>query len=233
MRVRTIICVSIFKMNNCLYHEIGIMACPKTITIDGFERQFAVNYLAHFTLTAMLLPTLRNSSTAAFNSRTIWVTSAAHRGPESELNLDDIGILDHYERWAAYGQSKTAMIWASNYIDRTYGAQGVHSLAVHPGGIFTNLGQYLTEEEIQGFAATSETKKVIKTPAQGAATQVWAATAPIWEGKGGKYLENVQVAEPATKIFTLEDGHGAHIYNPAKEDGLWTVSLKLANLENP
>ncbi|KAJ2991161.1 hypothetical protein NUW58_g2621 [Xylaria curta] len=85
---------------NVLINNAGIMACPRTITVDGFERQFAVNYLAHFTLTTLLLPTLLSSSSPAFNSRVVWVSSSGHRHANCTLDLNDIGILDHYEPWA-------------------------------------------------------------------------------------------------------------------------------------
>lgn len=210
------------------------MACPRTVTIDGFERQFAVNYLAHFTLTTLLLPTLLSSSSAAFNSRVIWVSSSGHRHANCALDLDDIGILDHYEPWAAYGQSKTATIWASNYMDRAYGPRGVHSLSLHPGGIQTNLSQYTTPEQMAAFMADEEALKQIKSVEQGAATQVWAATAPVWEGKGGKYLEDLKIAEPSSGVAsTIGDGYGPHAYDPVNEEKLWKLSLELAKLENP
>ncbi|KAI0810172.1 putative short-chain dehydrogenase [Xylaria sp. FL0064] len=219
---------------NVLINNAGVMACPRTVTVDGFERQFAVNYLAHFTLVTLLLPTMLSSSSPKFNSRVIWVSSSAHRHASSNLDLNDIGILDHYDHWAAYGQSKTAMIWASNYIDRTYGPRGVHSLALHPGGILTNLSQYMSAEETAGFMEDKEMLKQLKSVPQGAATQVWAAAAPVWEGQGGKYLEDVKIAEPSSGVpSAIGDGYGAHVYDPVKEEKLWKLSLELVKLENP
>ncbi|GAP84231.1 putative short-chain dehydrogenase [Rosellinia necatrix] len=219
---------------NVLINNAGVMACPRTVTADGFERQFAVNYLAHFALTALLLPAMQASSSPAFNSRIVWVSSSAHRRTASNLDLEDIGILDHYEPWAAYGQSKTAMVWAASYIDRAYGPKGVHSLSVHPGGILTNLGQYIPEEQVAAMKADEETMKRLKSAAQGAATQVWAAAAPVWEGKGGKYLEDVKVAELTTDLdMVAGGGHGAHAYDPVREEKLWKLSLELVNLEEP
>ncbi|KAM7190490.1 putative short-chain dehydrogenase [Rhypophila sp. PSN 637] len=101
----------------------SIMGTPKSTTVDGFERQLAVNHLAHFTLTA-LLPTLIKSSTSTFNSRVVNLTSSAHR--DSSIVWDDINLSepDAYEPYRAYGQSKTANIWTANYIDRVYGPKG-------------------------------------------------------------------------------------------------------------
>ncbi|KAI0424752.1 putative short-chain dehydrogenase [Xylaria sp. FL1042] len=219
---------------NVLINNAGVMACPRTITVDGFERQFAVNYLAHFTLVALLLPTMLSSSSPTFHSRVIWVSSSGHRHANCALDPHDVGILDHYEPWAAYGQSKTAMIWASNYIDRAYGPRGVHSLALHPGGIQTNLSQYMSAEQIAAFTRDEEALRQLKSIPQGAATQVWAAAAPVWEGQGGKYLENLKVAEPASGLpSVIGDGYGAHAYDPENEEKLWKLSLELVKLENP
>ncbi|KAF2968054.1 hypothetical protein GQX73_g5517 [Xylaria multiplex] len=219
---------------NVMINNAGIMACPKTITVDGFERQFAVNYLAHFTLTTLLLPTMLSSSSPTFNSRVVWVSSSGHRHDHCRLDLNDIGLLDHYEPWSAYGQSKTATIWASNHIDRKYGPRGVHSLAVHPGGILTNLSQYMEPEQIAAIMEDKEAPKKMKSAEQGAATQVWAAAAPVWEGQGGKYLEDLKVADLTSGIpSALGDGYGAHAYDPVNEEKLWKLSLGLVKVEEP
>ncbi|KAI1114877.1 putative short-chain dehydrogenase [Nemania sp. NC0429] len=217
---------------NVLINNAGVMACPKTITVDGFERQFAVNYLAHFTLTTLLLPALLAGSSPAFNSRVVWVSSGGHRF--SPLNLDLKALLEDYNPQIAYGQSKTAMIWGSNHLDRLYGPRGVHSLAIHPGGIFTNLTQYMTEAQINAYKDNKDAMKKMKSPEQGAATQVWAAVAPVWEGKGGKYLEDVSLAEPAAATSgLLIPGYSPHAYDPANEEKLWKLSLELTNIESP
>ncbi|KAI0410134.1 putative short-chain dehydrogenase [Xylaria palmicola] len=219
---------------NVLINNAGIMACPKTITVDGFERQFAVNYLAHFTLTALLLPTLLSSSGPAFNSRVVWVSSSGHRHANCAPDLNDLGILDHYEPWAAYGQSKTAMIWASNHLDRAYGPRGVHSLALHPGGIRTGLSQYTSAAQMAAFLEDEALLRQTKSAAQGAATQVWAAAAPVWEGRGGEYLEDLKVAGLTSgKASTIGDGYGAHAFDPVGEEKLWKLSLELAKIDSP
>ncbi|KAI1179020.1 putative short-chain dehydrogenase [Nemania sp. FL0916] len=219
---------------NVLINNAGIMACPKAVTVDGFERQFGVNYLAHFTLTTLLLPLLLTSATPSFNSRVIWVTSTAHRHASSKPDLDNIGMGTSYERWAAYGQSKTAMVWAANYMDRVYGPRGVHAVSVHPGGILTNLAQYLTQKEISYFVDDEDQKKMMKNAEQGAATQVWAAVAPVWEGTGGKYLEDCRVAEKSSGDKRGGDsGYGEHAYDKESEERLWEVSAKMAGVEAP
>lgn len=76
--------------------------------------------------------------------------------------------------------------------------------------------------------------KTLKSIEQGAATQVWAAAAPVWEGTGGKYLEDLAIAKPSTdSAFLPGGGHGAHAYDPAMEERLWKLSLELANVVAP
>jgi len=223
------------------------MACPPSTTVDGFERQFAVNYLSHFTLTMLLLPTMLSSSSPSFNSRVIWVSSTAHRFGAESFDFSTVGHLDttnsnnknninNYNPETTYGHSKLAMVWASNHLDRKYGSRGVHSLAVHPGGIASNLMKYTSADKVAAWMEDKELFRSIKSPEQGAATQVWAAAAPVWEGeKGGLYLSDVSVAEPCLKenVNSVHDiGYGPFAYDPDKEERLWKMSLKMAGLED-
>jgi NAD(P)-dependent dehydrogenase (short-subunit alcohol dehydrogenase family) len=219
------------------------MACPPSTTVDGFERQFAVNYLSHFTLTMLLLPTMISSSSPSFNSRVIWVSSTGHRFGAESFDFSTIGHLDttdnnisNYIPEVAYGHSKLAMIWASNHLDRKYGSRGVHSLALHPGGIVSNLMQYMPADQVAAWMQNEELLRSIKSPEQGAATQVWAAAAPVWEGvRGGLYLNDVTVAKPCPEenINSLQvNGFGPLAYDPEKEERLWKLSLEMAGLED-
>jgi len=148
------------------------MATPFSKTMDGFERQFGVNHLAHFLLTSLLLPTLVASSTPDFNSRVVCLTSTAHR--YSSVRLDDYNwdTPGAYEPFQAYGQSKTANIWTANYIDRVYGPRGVHALSVHPGGIWTGLQASLAPEVVAAWKASPDIRNMMQSPEQGAATSV-------------------------------------------------------------
>ena len=208
----------------------GIMAAPRQLTIDGFESQFAINYLSHFALTALLLPMLTKSSMPGFNSRIVNVSSSSHR--YSSVHFDDINLEKEYDPFISYGQSKTANIWHSNYIDRVYGPKGVHSLSVMPGGIWTNLLQYVPEDQLKHHRADTELNKQMKSAEQGAATTVWAASANVWEGKGGKYLADCTIAPPATNMTSIMDsGVGPDAYNKEGEVRLWEVSLKMTGVD--
>ncbi|MCJ1401821.1 hypothetical protein MMC11_005038 [Xylographa trunciseda] len=214
------------KTLNVLINNAGVMACPEGRTADGFETQFGTNHLAHFLLFNLLKPTLLASSTPAFNSRVINVSSSGHR--RGGILLDDFNF-DHtaYEPFRAYGQSKTANIYMTNEIERRYGTQGLHGLSLHPGGIMTGLQIHVPEDVKETWKSDAATKGMKSVP-QGAATTVWAAVSREWEGKGGKYLEDCQESRPVEGVW----GYAPHAFDQEKEGKLWIASLKLLGLED-
>jgi NAD(P)-dependent dehydrogenase (short-subunit alcohol dehydrogenase family) len=206
------------------------MGTPQTKTLDGFERQFGVNHLAHYVLTALLLPALVSSSTAAFHSRVVSVSSSSHR--YSSIHWEDVNLSTEYDPFIAYGQSKAANVWMANYIDRAYGSKGVHGLSLGPGGIWTGLQQDISPELVEKWRNETETMRRMQTPEQGAATSVWAAVGKVWEGKGGKYLNNCAVAEPAETLDdTMGLGYASHAYDEEGEDRLWKLSAELTGIQ--
>ncbi|KAF2497702.1 NAD(P)-binding protein [Lophium mytilinum] len=214
---------------NILINNAGIMACPESKTADGFERQMGTNHLAHFLLFQLLKPTLLKSSTPEFNSRVVAVSSIAHR--YSDMNFDNITLKGEYEEHRSYGQSKLANIWMANRIDRVYGSQGLHANSLNPGGIWTGLQQHMPAEQLAVWKSTPSIEVFIKSTAQGAATTVWAAVAKCWEGKGGKYLDNCQIAEPVVEGYSMEaPGYEKWAYDVEKEDRLWKWSLEVLGL---
>ncbi|KAI5467617.1 putative short-chain dehydrogenase [Mariannaea sp. PMI_226] len=215
---------------NILVNNAGVMATPAgTKTDDGFEQQFGVNHLAHFTLTTLLLPTLLSSSTSSFNSRIVAVSSNGHR--YSPPNWDDVNFTQNYDPWVAYGQSKTSNIWMTNYIDRVYGDRGLHANAVHPGGAVTSLQQHLPTEMLQQWGSDPAMGALMQAPEQAAATVVWGAVAKILEGKGGKYLCNCGVGDAATDVMSIFDpGYAPHAFDVEGENRLWELSSKLTGV---
>ncbi|OCL14683.1 NAD(P)-binding protein [Glonium stellatum] len=215
---------------NILINNAGIMACPEGRTVDGFEMQFGTNHLGHFLLFNLLKPTLLASSSPSFNSRVINISSTAHR--YSQIHFDNISLEGEYQPWIGYGQSKIANIYMANELDRRYGSKGLHALSVHPGGIVSGLQQYMPEEQLKQWD-TPEVHAHMKSPAQGAATTVWAAISKEWEGKGGKYLQDCQVAEPVEEGYhQLSPGYEKYAYDPEKEKKLWKLSLEMVGLED-
>ncbi|KAF2808689.1 NAD(P)-binding protein [Mytilinidion resinicola] len=214
---------------NILINNAGIMACPEEKTADGFERQMGTNHLAHFLLFQLLKPTLLKSSTPEFNSRVVAVSSTAHR--YTDMNFDNITLAGEYEASRSYGQSKLANIWMANRIDRVYGPQGLHASSLNPGGIWTGLQKYVSAEQLEAWKKAPGIAEFMKNPAQGAATTVWAAVAKCWEGTGGKYLDNVQVAEPVEEGYAIgAPGYEKWAYDVEKEDRLWEWSLEVLGL---
>lgn len=121
----------------------------------------------------------------------------------------------------------------SNAIERYYGSQGLHSLAVHPGVIQTELSRHLDDTFLEKVAADAKLLAHIKSIEQGAATTVLAAIGKAYEGVGGKYLEDtgewgpLQVEGPTT-----EPGYALWAFDLAKEDQLWKDSCKFVGIQD-
>lgn len=201
-------------------------------TLDGFERQFGVCHLAHFTLTALLLPTLISSSSDSFSSRIVSIASSGHR--YSPPHLEDVNLTNDYEAWVGYGQAKTANIWMANYIDRVYGTKGVHAIAVHPGAIYTPLYVHATSNPPDmpaDWQTNPAAQAFMQSVAQGASTSTWAATAKVLEGIGGKYLCNTGVSGPAKDVLNILDpGYAPHAFDKEGEEKLWKLSSQLTGI---
>jgi NAD(P)-dependent dehydrogenase (short-subunit alcohol dehydrogenase family) len=213
---------------------LGIMGLPeRRLTADGFERQFGVNHLAHFTLTALLLPTLLASSSDSFNSRVVTVASSGHR--YSSVHLDDVNLTNDYDAWVSYGQSKTANIWMANYIDRVFGSRGLHAVAVHPGAIITPLYQNIKSipsDMTADWETNPAAQAFMQSHVQGASTSTWAATAKVLEGVGGKYLCKCGVSGPAKDLTSILDpGYAPHAFDVEGENKLWQLSCELAKVK--
>jgi NAD(P)-dependent dehydrogenase (short-subunit alcohol dehydrogenase family) len=204
----------------------GVMACPKGATVDGFETQFGTNHLGHFVLVNRLASLLRQGS------RLVNLSSAGHR--YSDVNLDDPNF-EHspYAEFIAYGRSKTANVLFAVEFDRRHKARGVRATAVHPGGIQTELGRYMTAEAREKLIAeinASQPKGAApfswKSIPQGAATSVWAACVADAEAVGGRYCEDCHVAE-VTTVPGLRGGVQAYAIDPQRAQALWRKSEEL------
>ena len=195
----------------------GVMACPLARTSEGFEQHFATNHLGHFRLTLGLLDALR----AGAPSRVVSVSSGGHA--LSPVVFDDIHYREReYDPWSAYGQSKTANVLFAVEMDRRHRGEGIRAFAVHPGMIATDLSRHLTPESIAEIVDMVQgTGESYKSVAEGAATTVWAATAPELDGARGVYLANCAVAPPMEQG---SPGYAAHAVDPDAARHLWKVS---------
>jgi NAD(P)-dependent dehydrogenase (short-subunit alcohol dehydrogenase family) len=215
---------------NILINNAGVMRTPEGLTADGFETQFGTNHLAHFLLFQLLKPALLASSTPTFHSRVVAVSSMGHRyfAPK----IDNMMLTGEYQPDHAYSHSKTANIWFANEIERRYGRQGLHAFSLNPGGIMTGLQVHVPAEIMEGWKASEEIVNYMKSPEQGAATTVWAAVAKVWEGKGGKYLDDCQVSQPVPEGYELLDsGYEKWAYDEEKEGKLWKMSNEWVGFE--
>jgi NAD(P)-dependent dehydrogenase (short-subunit alcohol dehydrogenase family) len=210
---------------NLLIGNAGVMACPLMRTPEGWEMQFATNHLGHFLLANLLAPAL----VAGAPSRVISVSSAGHQF--SPVVFDDIQFERRpYDKWQAYGQAKTANILFALEFDRRFASRGVRAFSNHPGGIRTELGRHLTPEDIKLLTERSQQRAskgvmVWKNVEQGASTQVWGATAPELDGKGGLYLEETQIS--GTEPPPGSAGCAPYALDPESAKRLWAVSEQL------
>jgi NAD(P)-dependent dehydrogenase (short-subunit alcohol dehydrogenase family) len=222
-----------------LVNSAGIMACPLTRDARGYEAQLATNHLGHFQLAARLRPALARAQGA----RVVSVSSWGHR--YSPVVLDDPNFERRpYDRWSAYGQSKTANILFAVGLDRRAKADGVRAFSLHPGSIVdTDLKRHLTDDELRNAGVLDEhggpildPARNLKTVEQGASTTVWCATSPQLAGRGGLYCENTEIARvvEAKDIVPWKLGDSTRMLGvmpyaiePENAEALWTLSERL------
>jgi NAD(P)-dependent dehydrogenase (short-subunit alcohol dehydrogenase family) len=204
-----------------LVNNAGIMAAPLERTPEGWESQFATNHLGHFALAVGL----HDALAAANGARVVVLSSPAHLG--APVMFEDINYENRdYERWSAYGQSKSANVLFAVGAAQRWANDGITVNSLAPGAIQTKLQRYITEEDMARMKAANPGVVVVwKTPEQGAATSVLVAASPLVEGISGRYFEDVNEAgenQPGTR-----SGYAAHAVDPASADRLWDISLDL------
>ncbi|MGW5866932.1 SDR family NAD(P)-dependent oxidoreductase [Streptomyces sp. NPDC055239] len=212
-----------------LINNAGVMACPESrVGPDGtWESHFAINHLGHFALVNHLYPALSPGT-----ARVVSVASSGHF--LSDIRWADPHFHQGYDRWLAYAQSKTANALFAVHLDSLGTADtGVRAFSVHPGSILTPLQRHIPHEEqvAQGWMSADGTPaRGFKTPAQGAATAVWAATSPLLDAHGGAYCQDCDIAEPATTDDMLIGGVKPWATDPEAAARLWQLSAELTGL---
>ncbi|GAA1645451.1 SDR family NAD(P)-dependent oxidoreductase [Nonomuraea maheshkhaliensis] len=205
----------------------AIMACPETRVGPGWEAQFATNHLGHYALVNLLWPAV-----ARGRGRVVAVSSGGHR--RSGMRWDDVMFERGYDKWQAYGQAKTANVLFAVHLDALAQDSGVRAFAVHPGGILTPLQRHLPKEEMIALGWIDEEGNALlasfKTPEQGAATQVWAATSPQLDGMGGVYCEDCDIAEPTTEP-DAPSGVRPYATDSGQAARLWALSAELTRVD--
>jgi NAD(P)-dependent dehydrogenase (short-subunit alcohol dehydrogenase family) len=193
-----------------LVNNAGGIYLKRELSADGLEMTFALNHLAYFLLTNLLLDLLKASAPA----RIINVASAAHQG--STINFDDLQAKKRYSGWRAYQQSKLANILFTRELARRLEGTGVTANALHPGYVNTQIFR------VKGFAGWLMRRAAdlfAITPEQGAQTSIYLATSPEVEGVTGKYFVK---QEPVPSSPASQDDTTAR--------RLWDVSEELTGL---
>lgn len=209
-----------------LINNAGVMAPPLSRTAQGFELQLGTNHLGHFLLTRLLEPALR----AGAPSRVVNVSSRGHLRAGMDFDDPHWRARD-YDKWKAYGQSKTANVLFTVELERRWGPSGVHAYALHPGVIMTELSRHMSPEDVAALSSGARPGggrfTVVDVPT-GAATQVWAATSPEVEGRGGLYLEDCAVAGQTPGDGSA--GYAAWAMDPEAAARLWDWSEREVGL---
>jgi NAD(P)-dependent dehydrogenase (short-subunit alcohol dehydrogenase family) len=191
-----------------------------TLTKQGFEYHFGINFLAHFALVQLLDP-LMSGAPKESTKRMVITSSAADRWA-SGINFDDLQLKKEgaYTKMLAYAQSSLARSLFAKEFDRRNSARGWNGFATHPGIIMTGLQTEFTKQDYTDLGMVDEdgnlsefmVEHLIKTPEAGAATQLWGLVSPELEGKGGSFLQDCQVT-PAWDGEMMNPG-----YNPLMMD---------------
>jgi NAD(P)-dependent dehydrogenase (short-subunit alcohol dehydrogenase family) len=206
-----------------LMNNAGVMFTPFSRTQDGFEIQIGTNHFGHFELTRLLTPQLA----AAQGARLVILSSAGHALGDVDLG-DPNWERREYDKFIAYGASKTANILHAKEADHRLRELGIRAYAIHPGTVATSLARYMSKSDfsqLRKLALANSAKRGessdghldFTTPEYGAATQVWAAVSPELADRGGLYLEDCRISEPVTG-YARDAEHAAE---------LWALSEKL------
>ena len=195
---------------NAIICNAGIMALPKLTLEQGYELQFFTNHMGHFILVTSLLDQL------ADDGRVVMLSSDAHKGaPREGIQFDNLDGSKGYSPWAAYGQSKLANLLFAKHLATRLEGTGKTANSVHPGVIHTNLARSMNPAVNVVLAIGAPL--VLKSAAQGAATQCYVAVHPGPAGVTGQYFADCNVSRPSY------NGRNAEL---AAE--LWEASEKIA-----
>jgi NAD(P)-dependent dehydrogenase (short-subunit alcohol dehydrogenase family) len=198
------------KPLHVLMNNAGIFNMKRKTTGDGLEEVFAVNHLAYFMLTLLLLDRIKESAPA----RIINIASDLHQ--RAKVKFDDLGGERSYGGMSSYGQSKLANVLFTYELARRLAGTGVTVNCVHPGAVATNLASN------NGGLVSAAWKLVgtfMKSPESGASTQIYLASSPEVEGVTGKYFIDSKEARSSAE---------SHDANIARR--LWDVSAQMTGL---
>ena len=194
-----------------LVNNAGLVLSERTETPDGIETQLAINHLAPFLLTNLLLDLLKESAP----SRIVTVSSDAHRW--AKIDLDDLQSRKRYRGMQVYGKTKLANIMFTYELAERLEGTGVTANCLHPGGVNTNFGNNQGGPMNLLFRLF---KPFMRSPEQGADTLIYLASSPEVEGMTGKYLAD-------RKVKAASDA----AYDETTRKRLWEASEELTGLK--
>lgn len=194
-----------------LIHNAGVLPQERQESQDGIELNFAVNFLAPFLLTNLLLPLLIRSAP----SRIVNVSSSMHA--EGEINFADLESKSGFDKYKAYAQSKLALLLFTKKLARELKGRGVTVNVLHPGVIGTEM----TMQNVRKMnpLAAFFFKRTLITPIEGAETSVYLATSPDVANVSGEYFYKKKITEASPRAS-----------DRALADRLWDVSMKMVGL---
>jgi len=193
-----------------LINNAGIVPRKREVTVDGLETQFAVNYLAPFLLTNLLLDMLKSSAPA----RVVTVASDMHRG--ATIDFDDLQSERAYKPLRVYCRTKLANVLFTKELARRLQGTGVTANCLHPGVVATKL---LADAMGMPRTLRPTTRLIGSSPDKGAKTSIYLASSPEVEGVSGKYFVRQKAVE-SSKVS----------YDENMASQLWRVSAELTRL---
>lgn len=199
-----------------LINNAGINVSERAVTEDGIERTLQVNHFGHFLLTRLLLERVLASDDA----RVVNVSSVLHQRADG-FPLDDLQLERRWGRLYPYAASKLANVLFTRELQRRYGGDGLTSVAVHPGGVRTQLGRDGDLKGVMGVGWRAM-QTLLLSPQKGAAPVVDAAVEPGIREQGGEYLHRGK----------RRSGSAASRDREAAE-ALWRVSEEVTGAEFP
>jgi len=201
-----------YQQLHMLINNAGVANLTRRETVDGLEMTFAVNYLAPFLLTNLLLEKLKASAPA----RIVNVSSESHQS--GYIKMDDLELEKGYRLMRAYGQSKLALVLFTYELARRLQGTGVTANCLHPGFVATNIGQNGV-----GSIGRSIVKLIFSrlgiSPEEGAKTSIYLASSPEIEGVTGKYF-----------VKSIPVRSAPISYDETLQRQLWEESAKLVHL---
>jgi NAD(P)-dependent dehydrogenase (short-subunit alcohol dehydrogenase family) len=202
-----------YQQLHVLINNAGVYYTKRHVTVDGLEAMFAVNYLARFLLTNLLLDILQNSAPA----RIINVAGAYHA--RGKIDFDDLQGERDFDGQRANHQSKLADVLFTYELARRLEGTGVTVNCLHPGMIATDLIDKDKDFPVFFKYLYKLSRPLMKSPAKGAETSLYLASSPEVDGVTGQYFVNKKISPSSP------DSH-----DPQLAQRLWEVSRKLAKL---